>query len=234
MCKTFLHSGSLGDIVYSLPTIKAMGGGRLYVKRALFHDGYDQFTAAEDLLAQQPYLFDVQPYPAQYDQFQYDPNIRIDFDLDQARRQPRRGVVHIVKRHMDAFGVRSATWRKPWLTVNGPAPVSFDYDVIHLTPRYRNDSRVDWRKVLAAIPGLVFFIGFEREYRDFIRTAGKVEYIPTRNLLEMAQVIKGSRALFCNQSVALTIAQGLGHPYFLERHPRRTNCLLYTLNEHIL
>ena len=29
MSKTFLHSGSAGDIVMSLPTIKAMGGGVL-------------------------------------------------------------------------------------------------------------------------------------------------------------------------------------------------------------
>ena len=29
--KTFKHSGDLGDIIYSLPTIRALGGGILYL-----------------------------------------------------------------------------------------------------------------------------------------------------------------------------------------------------------
>ena len=31
MVKTFLHSGDLGDIIYSLPTIRKLGGGILYL-----------------------------------------------------------------------------------------------------------------------------------------------------------------------------------------------------------
>jgi len=27
----FFHSGDTGDIIFSLPTIKAMGGGKLYI-----------------------------------------------------------------------------------------------------------------------------------------------------------------------------------------------------------
>jgi hypothetical protein len=50
MSKTFLHSGSLGDIVYSLPTIQALGGGVLYIKDALLRDGYTQFDAIAPLI----------------------------------------------------------------------------------------------------------------------------------------------------------------------------------------
>lgn len=233
MSKHFLHSGSLGDIIYSLPTIRAMGGGTLHVKRALFHAGYDQFTASERLLRCQPYLHDVLPYPAQYDQFQHDPNIHLDHDLDVARLQPNRSRVHIIKRHLDAMGVQLVSWRDPWLTVPSP-PVDWFYSLIHVTPRYRERSRVDWAVIRQLIPEPVFFIGFKHEHEAFEQFAGPIPYLPTRDLLDMARAIAGADALYCNQSVGLTLAQGLGKPYFLERHVNRINCLLFTSNEHIL
>lgn len=235
MCKTFLHSGNLGDIVYSLPTIKALGGGELYIKRALYHEAYDQYEAAAGLMHQQDFLTAVHPYSAEYGRYEYDPAIRIDYDLDLARNQMRRGVVHIIKRHLDAFNVQMNGWERPWLTVEGDVKrMPPEYSLIHLTPRWRENSRVNWKTVFTSIAGPVFFIGFEEEHADFCNKVEKVDYIRTKDLLEMALLIKGCSALYCNQSVGLTIAQGIGKKYYLEQKPGKTNCLLYTRNENIL
>jgi hypothetical protein len=235
MSKTFLHSGSLGDIVYSLPTIQALGGGVLYIKDALLRDGYTQFDAIAPLIRKQPYIKAVKRYPPQYDQFQYDPDIRIDYDLDKARLETGRAKIHIVKRYIDAMGVHwPSGWQQPWLTVPD-LNYRHPYYLVHLTPRYRNGSRINWRQVINSIPGQVFVLGYEAEYKEVCMHAGReLPHLRTVTLLEMAKAVKGCEALICNQSVALTLAQGLGKNYWLERHPLRTNCLLYTSNEHIL
>lgn len=230
----FLHSGSLGDIIYALPTIKAMGGGVLYIKDAKLKDGYTQFDAVAPLVEKQPYISSVRRYPPQFEMYRYDPAIKIDFDLDRARLEKKRAAIHIVKRHMDAMSVYTAGWRKPWLTVE-KIPYRHPYYLIHLTPRYRERSRVDWRHVIDSIPGQAFVLGYEQEYNEVCRHAGReLPHLRTPTLLEMARAIAGCEALICNQSCGLTIAQGLGKTYYLERHPRRTNCLLYTPNENIL
>lgn len=235
MSKTFLHSGNLGDIIYSLPTIKALGGGTLYIKRALYKEAYDQYTAAAELILQQDYISAVLPYSAQYGRYEYDPAIDIDYDLDNARAQPRRGVIHIIKRHLDAFNIQLEGWQNPWLNVPGDIKrMPPQYYLIHLTPRWRENSQVNWKKVYSSIPDPVYFIGFEEEHADFQRKVGTIDFIRTKDLMEMALLIKGCTALYCNQSVGLTIAQGLGKKYYLEQKPGKTNCLLYTKNETIL
>jgi len=42
--KTFLHGGDLGDVIYALPAIRALGGGALYLSEA--HPGRESLTAA--------------------------------------------------------------------------------------------------------------------------------------------------------------------------------------------
>jgi hypothetical protein len=232
--KTFLHSGSLGDVIYSLPTIQALGGGRLYIKRALFHDGYDQFDALHRLLIHQPYITEVLPYPAQYAQFEYDPDIHIDYDLDKARLQQNRGRIHIIKRHLDAMGAHKKNWQLPWLTVPD-IDIKYPYYLIQLTPRYRLNSRVNWRHILEQLAGhAVYFVGFPEEWATFCRQWGSIPKLPVRDLWEFALAVKGCEAFLSNQSVGLVIAQAIGKKYYLERHPHRTNCLLYTPNENIL
>ena len=42
--KTFLHGGDLGDVIYALPAIRALGGGCLYLSEANY--GREPLTAA--------------------------------------------------------------------------------------------------------------------------------------------------------------------------------------------
>jgi hypothetical protein len=79
------------------------------------------------------------------------------------------------------------------------------------------------------------FIGFNNEYIDFCKEIGRmIDYIETEDIFEMAELIRNCKTLHCNQSVALTLAQGMGVDYWLERNPGRTNALFKTPNERIL
>lgn len=237
--KTFLHSGSLGDVIYSLPTIRELGGGILYLKNRNQFTPYSLlYQELIALLIQQPFIQQVELYPDKYTPvgyppFEYHPGIHIDYDLDLARKQLFRTKIHIVKRHLDAFGI-NCSWTHPWLKVNGDNEVKGDYSLIHVTPRWRDGSGVNWRQILHSIQGKVFFIGYQAEWVDFCERYGNIEWCPTEKILDMAILIRDCKALYGNQSVSTTIAQGLGIKYFLERNPKRSNVLMHTPNETIL
>jgi hypothetical protein len=57
-----------------------------------------------------------------------------------------------------------------------------------------------------------FFLGLPEEHAAFCQATGwNIPHHPTKNLLELAQCIAGSKVFIGNQSVALSIALGLGH-----------------------
>ena len=56
-------------------------------------------------------------------------------------------------------------------------------------------------------------MGLPEEYEAFKRATGwDIPYQPTTSLLEVAEYIAGADAFIGNQSVALSVAIGLGHP----------------------
>src|SRR5947208_2662564 len=95
--KTFKHSGDLGDIIFSLPTVRALGGGVLYldptggeleplVKEPLKLRTHTKLTAAaidslRPLLLLQEYIADVRFWHGE----------RVDYNLDEFRRSTAKG-----------------------------------------------------------------------------------------------------------------------------------------------
>jgi hypothetical protein len=233
--RTFLHSGGLGDIIYSLPAVKRLGGGVLYVKHSNRKHRYcDQFEIARELLEQQPYILTVKPYDAGYDFFEYDPAVAIDFDLDLSRVQARRLVDHHILSYLRTFKQAVTDWEKPWLHVDDTRLVQEPYNLVHVTPRWRDGSSVNWSKILERLELKTYFVGLGYEWLDFSIKYGQIEHYPTENLLQLARLINHCEALYCNQSVALTIAQGLGKKYYLEKNPKRDNCIMHSQNENLL
>lgn len=241
MYKIFKHNGKIGDIIFSLPTIRALGGGILFIPENTPDECTGMYSAVKDLLMLQPYIHEVREYPSGLGYMEQAPTIRIDYDLDDARKQPAKGVIHIVKRYMDQFGIDLKTWKDPWLLVDDkPTGIVGPYTLVNFTGRHRNNERnqnsnVDWRRVMRSIVGPVVFLGLRSEYIAFCEEYGHmIPHRITNNMLEVARLIRDCDALYCNQSSALAIAQGLGKTYHLDVKPGKTNCLMYTKNEYIL
>src|SRR6186713_1910265 len=104
MYKTFRHGGKIGDVIFSLPVIRELGGGIVYLPESTPDACNNLYSGLKDLLEEQPYIKEVREYPSWLPYMQLVPDIHIDYDLDRARMQTLKGVIHIVKRYLDAFG----------------------------------------------------------------------------------------------------------------------------------
>lgn len=229
-------TGGVGDCVYAIPVARKLKVDTLYVKENYYEVGLgSMYTVLKPLLESQgitclptsgAFPFDV-----------FEPGLKYDVNFDSWRIRPGRSTVHIIKNMMLHYRCYSSNFSNPWLF--NIQPIYAHSNLIFLTPRWRQGSTVNWNKVLDSFNLTnmnTHFIGHPSDYELFKDIVGKrgIVHFTTEDLLEMAQVIQGCERLFCNQGVALTIAQGLGKNYWLERKPNKTNTLLFTSNEHLL
>lgn len=225
---TFKHTGKRGDVIFSLPTIKAMGGGILYLPRKA-PEVEDLYGDMWTLLKAQPYIEDVLEYP-DCDQYGTMP-LQVDVDLDRHRTHRQRGKVNMVQRYFDVFGIKHQVPRK-WLYM--PDDYRTGSILFSLTPRFRERSRVDWKKVYRGVQGLKFFVGTEDEHAYFERSIAPIQRLVCHDVAGLAININMSAALYCNQSLPLALAIALGKPYYCDFKYGRTNCRFYTNNENSL
>ncbi|MDD5423262.1 MAG: hypothetical protein PHT32_07595, partial [Candidatus Omnitrophica bacterium] len=213
--KTFKHSGNLGDIIFSLPTIIALGGGKLYlsnntpgIETRVFTD--KSLEQMIELLKTQPYLADVRRYN----------NEHIDYNLDKFR-EIFACYDHIARWHLKAFSV-DFDLSRPWL--ENIRPIKTAEIVVNNTFRDR-DVPLNWN-ILEGLEERCVFAGLEHEYEKFRNVIGlKIPWHPTKDLLEYARVIKGARLFIGNQSLGFALAEAMKVPRILEVHHHCPSCL---------
>ena len=214
----FGSSGDLGDILLMLPLIQQLGGkhclwlyDRPWTKRI-----EPRFHLIEPLLSAQPYI--------EYVAVGNGKAIEYDLSTFRERYVPTRT---LLASHADwaalKYGLPAATGDKPWLTVE-PSPVSRGRVVIARSPRYHNP-HFSWSQILAHYGDKLLFVGIPEEHADFIQAFGAVEFAPTSNMLEVAQLIAGSELFIGNQSSPNAIAEGLKHPRIQETNLRVPDCV---------
>ena len=237
MTITYSHSGSLGDLIYSLPVVKHFGAGNFYVKLRSIEAvaakyGYHQrdvspfhlrkmteteFYLLEPLLEAQPYITKVIPT----DNFDFEAT----YDLDKFRSVLFRTFNgNYLEAYFKTFGIPYTVddLIAPWLVAE---PKAIAPIVVTRTFRYRNPvSEAKWKE-FAALPGFnenTVFVGLADEHVDFQQMTGsKVPYYGCKDFLEMARVIAGCKTFIGNQTFAYGLAQGLGKQTFLECIPDR-------------
>lgn len=232
MPTTFKHSGDLGDIIYALPAVRALGGGTLLLDvdggraepwcqqtclqgRTKFNRaGYDTIRP---LLLAQPYVADVQVWQ---------PGQPVDHNLDRFRRlvsQDNR--LNLATAHLREFGLDEAQFNVPWLTVaDGPVRLHKPV-VINRTVRYHAKYHW-WAKHIHQIAPQAVFVGHEKEHDIFQYTFDHpVDFHRPADALEIARILLGATFLVANQSFVLSIAHGLGTPYYQEAYDAAQTCL---------
>jgi len=206
----FSHSGSLGDIIYSLPTIKAMGGGVLLINKA------KHYQPLKRLLELQPYINEVRLAQGR----------EISISLDDYRRvYANNPTWHLAKCHLEALN-QSFDLASIWL--RGILPHKVADIIVHRTDRYHDANEIVW----SMLKGYdVAFIGTDAEYASFIQVSG---FTPKRHIcsdiLDMARAIKGSKIFFGNQSIGFAIAEAMKHPRVLEVCKAVDNCRPHTVS----
>lgn len=209
----FYHCGDIGDIIFSLPVVKAMGGGTLYldpeggrhleVIRKTTRYGRMKFdrAAAEylaPLLAHQPYIDDVQMWDGQV----------YDVCLSDAR-QVFNNQRNIVSHYTDFFGLDYSISDAPW--IEAPADPSVE-ETILLTRTLRYQCNYpEWDGILYDLRDKkTLFLGLPFEHEVFCRTFDvNVPFRPVANALEAASIVRSSRHYVTNQGANHAIAIAL-------------------------
>jgi len=218
----FFHSGEAGDIIFSLPTIKAMGGGTLQI----VNFDKQRSESIKKLIEVQPYINEV---------------IITDgyvggIDLNRFREHAAHNV-NLVEAHFRGQGIPiDPTWKEGWLTLPEREISKSNYSVINRTTNYA-DPNFNWAKeveYLKTISNKVFFIGYESECELFNSTFGTdVEFIEV-DFLAGAYLIQNAVMFTGCYSAWSTIAMGLGINYRLEQAPGHTCSSLFEPRETII
>ena len=224
---TFKHSGTLGDIIYALPIMKHLGGGEFYLhmnqidwigmhyygsKPTPFHQGRMTQTDLEFMRS----FFEAQTYISKFAAL--DPNKdAITHNLDRFRPAFVGHPGNYVDIYANTFSITDTNIQTQlrntaWLSV--PATdIKSKPTVINRTarwtPRILSPKWAEWKA--QGMEEHSVFVGLPEEHIAFERATGwNIAFRPTDSLLELAQVIADSKQFIGNQSVALSVAIGLG------------------------
>lgn len=212
----FYHSGATGDVIYAMPTIKALGGGVFNVNLP-----DDLYNTVLPLLESQEYIYEVKKGR------EFVGNV---FNLDKFRNNNDLHLTHLVQLHLQSFDIIDETWKQGWLKVE---PIKSNNSFINITPRYKSLT-TDWIKEINFLKDNsdnVYFIGLESEYEPYKHLIKRYEI---RDYLELAQLLAGAKYVSGNQSSFMAVAQGIGRDYRMSQAEGHTNCNQFLPKETII
>ena len=230
--KTYRHSGTLGDLIYSLSVVKKMEPGKFLIalnniENCVSQYGYrpeevdpahkGRFTEHDlqllnPLLARQSYIKGLGEW--------YKGDIEPDVDLDKFRGTLFRGFEgNYVQAYHIAFDLpfTISDYDAPWLETD---PIKVAPIVISRTFRYRDpNGDAIWCDMVKDVDLLntAIFVGTEAEHVDFERAVGKrVPYHPVADFLQLANIVAGADLVMSNQNFVYSLAMGTGVSTVLE------------------
>lgn len=221
MAKTFKHSGDLGDIIFALPAVRALGGGILcldpdggfssplvmkFADRVRTKLNAETIEFLKPLLLRQPYVQEVRLWHGE----------EVDYDLDQFRKHVNFN--NISDSHLEAFGLPHVERDTAWLSVDEPIRIQGRPIIINRTVRYQGNHGF-WESNLPELKRFAVFIGHPKEYEIFQYTFGhELPYYATPDVLTLARVIAGGDQFVGNQGLPHAIAEGLKKPLINEMY----------------
>ena len=224
----FRHSGNLGDIIYSLPTIIAFGGGELLIDakvqpNELHADAIPPTAMTNRSVEELLELLRLQPYISRADIYRGE---TVDVNLNLFRNQ-LRWPEHLAHVYLRTFR-QQFDLTQPWLQAGEPLPLK-DIVIAH-SGRYLHRLRLQW-DLLKHMESRCLFIGDEEQHAAFSRHSGLlIERAAPMSILMFARVIRGSRMFIGNQSLGFALAEALKHPRVLEVCLRHPNCIPQSCN----
>ena len=213
--KQFNHSGKLGDLIYALPTVRALGGGALYLHPSP-ELGFTLQAArsALSLLSRQPFIVDVQIWDGR----------PVDHDLDCWRAQPFAASTNIADAHLKAFGLPLLERDRTWLIAKKGASkcrdVIFARSLLHPGPKGLYELAFELCRDLTT-----GFVGSKEDHETFEREVGSIEHVATKDLDALASAIASSKLFIGNQSCPFAICEGLKVPAILAVCEDAPNCM---------
>jgi hypothetical protein len=224
---TYKHSGTLGDLIYSLPIVKHFGGGDFYLHLnqidwvGLHYYGSSPAPFHQGKMTQGDFEFmksfmEAQAYITKFDTLT--PQTEITHNMDRFRTAFVSHPGNYVDIYANTFrlndpDLHAQLRNTPWLTVPDTILIPDRTIVINRTqrwlPKTLSPQWAIWKE--QGLDSEAVFVGLPEEYTAFTKATGwDIPYQQTNTLLELAQYIAGCEQFIGNQSVALSLAIGLG------------------------
>jgi len=192
------HSGCIGDIIYSIPSMKEYGVKKLFIAdrpwtKPILHriDTFRRLIESQGI--------SVHKHEGE----------KINFDISTYRNGGMRYGENIASRVARWMMVKPDL-TQPWLDVPLGSLDAKNRIVISRGARWHGEY-FPWRKIVEKFKDDILFIGLPEEHHTFCEQFGKVEYLRTNDLYDVAQAIKASDLFIGNQSSPNAICEGLKH-----------------------
>jgi len=224
---SFKHSGTFGDLIYALPIVKHLGGGEFYLHLDQinwigsyyygsapnpFHQGRmnsKDFDFMQSFMTSQEYI-------KKFDVMRSDTEITHNLDRFRPLFLGHPGnYVDIYSHTFNIFDTdtKNKLRNSTWLTVDSEDTVKGRPVVINRSarwqPRQLSPQWKEWQKT--GLMDQAIFVGMEEEYQAFKKTTGwDLPFHYTNTMMDLAKIIAGSEMFIGNQSMALSLAIGLG------------------------
>ena len=224
-----LHSGNIGDVIYSLPTARLLKvthyilnvctdpsfGGRVMTREAA--------VKLAPLLLGQGTIRRLSVIQSQIPlEFAEPARLGIDYILDVFRVCSADPTLHLAYRHALPFGIR-VDGSKPWLESEMvrdqdlPTGIKKPYLVVGLTGRYRRWGDEYYATLLRNVPAdRVVFVGVDEDLAHKTNIPGA--YLRPTDFRQLARVLMGSAYFIGNPSFPYAVAEALKIPRFIELH----------------
>jgi len=218
--KTFKHSGDMGDIIYSLPVIKKMGGGILLLDtsggedeescKKQCMDGKTKFNRVSfDFIKP---VIEAQDYIIECREFIKGEKVDVNLNLFRhkfADPNSRSKTKNLLDLHMDAFNLPEHDPNEGWLKAS--CPINLDRKIV-VCRSPRMQSNFPWfQSNKFMFRDKAVFIGLPKEHEFFEWTFDiKIPYYKVKNSIDMCNVIAGCNLFVANSTFALSLAIGLG------------------------
>jgi len=221
----FRHSGFVSDIIYSLPAIREACNMNNDSANLLLRTGVDNPQKDKPGYQHNPFLLIkeevdmLRPLLESQDYIQgvevYDGDAtKVNVDLDLFRKQPLNyGAGSIPRYYFSMMGI-STNLEQPWLTVKD-TDKSEDMVIVSRSLVHHNNS-VDWSVLNNYSKETFVFLGGDVEYQELKKKVPSLIHHKSKNYLETAELIQGSKLFIGNQCNEFSIAEGLKKKRMLE------------------
>ena len=217
----FRHLGDLGDCIACLPVIRQLGGGRLILGNRNGRGAREPMTPARfDVIAP---LLRVQDYIT--DVTLQDDASGVTHCFADFRTKPMRSEENLATWQAAFFSITSIDLAGPWLFAH-PSQETQGKAVFARSARYHGVN-FNWLEMMEKYPAKLF-VGLPDEHAAFCSQFGSIDFRPTANFLELAELISGCEIFCGNQSAPFWIAAGLAHKLVLEmdQWQMNRNCIV--------
>jgi hypothetical protein len=210
----FKHSGDLGDIIYSLPTIRALGGGILYLDPTggesdpLVCWGINNrykttslnsktIDLLKPLLLQQDYIKGVELW---------DESVSVDYNLNEFRKSL---VNHNLSDcHLNAFNLPYSERDSAWLKIDQGLNHESGRKTLLLRSLRVQSNHTFWENLPDEMIQDALFVGSPFEYEVFSKTFRYEVPFWELSILDLARAIYSCNSFISNQTFGAALAEG--------------------------